>query len=153
MNNEYSVRRMEEKDVEQIVAIEKDTFSQPWSEVDFRKAWKDSHNIYFVVEKGREIIGYCGLWSVVDEGQITNVAIRRDARGQGLATKMMTALLEEGIKEGLTAFTLEVRVGNHSARSVYKKLGFEEAGVRPNFYDHPKEDAVIMWKYMKNVEY
>lgn len=148
MGNEYLIRRMEEKDLFQVAGIEKEIFSMPWSEEELKKAMSNPHNIYFVVDNDSKIIGYCGLWSVLDEGQITNVAIRQECRGAGIGRRMMEALLEEGIKEGLAAFTLEVREGNESARRLYDKLGFQEAGIRPNFYDKPKENAVIMWKYI-----
>lgn len=148
MDQKYSIRRMEEKDLQQVAGIEKEIFSMPWTEEDFKKALNDSHNIYIVVDNGGEITGYCGLWSVLEEGQITNVAIRKDCRGFGVGTSMMEELIRTGMENGLTAFTLEVREGNGSARRLYEKLGFEEAGIRPNFYEKPKENAVIMWKYV-----
>lgn len=139
---------MEMTDLLQVTDIEKGIFSMPWSEEDFRKAMQDPHNIYIVVDNNGKIAGYCGLWSVLDEGQITNVAISEEYRGNGIGTRMMEALIQEGIGEGLSAFTLEVREGNEAARRLYNKIGFNEAGIRPNFYDKPRENAVIMWKYI-----
>ncbi|MDO5294294.1 MAG: ribosomal protein S18-alanine N-acetyltransferase [bacterium] len=149
MNKDYCVRLMKTEDVNQVVAIEVDTFSMPWTKEDFTKALNDPQNIYMVVEKQDEILGYCGLWSVLDEGQITNVAIKKKTQGCGLGYMMMKELIQQGEDKGLTAFTLEVREGNIPARTLYEKIGFESAGVRPNFYDKPKENAVIMWKYRK----
>ncbi|MDO5522029.1 MAG: ribosomal protein S18-alanine N-acetyltransferase [bacterium] len=149
MKKDYCVRVMKTEDVSQVVAIEADTFSMPWSKDDFNKALNDPHNIYVIVEKEQEILGYCGLWSVLDEGQITNVAIKKNTQGCGLGYMIMKELIHLGEEKGLTAFTLEVREGNIPARALYEKLGFESAGVRPNFYDKPKENAVIMWKYQK----
>lgn len=153
MGKDYCVRLMEEKDLEQVIAIEQSIFSMPWSMEDFKKSQNDTHNIYVVVDKESEILGYCGLWSVLDEGQITNVAVKEEARGCGLGYEMMKKLIGIGEERGLTSFTLEVRESNAPARKLYERLGFENAGIRPNFYDKPKENALIMWKYEKNVEY
>ena len=146
------IRFMEKKDVTEVVAIEKSIFSMPWSETDFLNALDHPQNIYIVVEEQGIIQGYCGLWAVLEEGQITNVAIRMEKRGQGYGYQMMEKLLQIGDSRGLEAFTLEVREGNHRARKLYAKLGFEESGIRPNFYDKPKENAVIMWKWKKKDE-
>ncbi|MBE5962390.1 MAG: ribosomal-protein-alanine N-acetyltransferase [Lachnospiraceae bacterium] len=139
------IRRMEERDLSSVVEIENDTFSDPWSYESFRKEAALVNNIYLVVEKEGQIVGYCGLWGIAGEGQITNVAVKQTCRNQRIGEKMMEALLDEGRKAGLTAFTLEVRVGNLFARKLYQKLGFREEGIRKNFYSHPTEDAVIMW--------
>ena len=69
-------------------------------------------------------------------------------RKKGIGEKLFCAFLEEGIKKGMTAFTLEVRAGNKGAVALYEKCGFENVGTRKNFYDNPKEDAIIMWKYI-----
>lgn len=150
MEKDYCIRLMKEEDLDQVAAIEKSIFSMPWTKEDFQKSQKDSQNVYVVVDKEAEILGYCGMWCVLDEGQITNVAVKHEARDQGLGYKMMEALISLGREKGATSFTLEVREGNTPARKLYEKLGFENAGVRPNFYDKPKENAVIMWKYEKN---
>lgn len=80
------------------------------------------------------------------EGNITNVVVAEEARNKGIGTKMLRHLMEEGERNGLGAFTLEVRVSNAPAIHVYEKLGFLSEGIRPNFYEKPAEDAVIMWK-------
>lgn len=139
------IRRMEERDLSSVVEIENETFSDPWSYDSFKKESSLVNNIYLVVEKEGQIAGYCGLWGIAGEGQITNVAVKSSFRNQKIGEKMMQTLLNEGRKAGLEAFTLEVRVGNLFARRLYQKLGFREEGIRKNFYSHPIEDAVIMW--------
>ena len=143
------IRRMQEGDLEQVAALEKAIFSEPWSRKGFEETYQKKENCYLVVEEGGEILAYCGFWSVLDEADICNVAVRGDARRRGLAKAMLKELMEEGRKLGVTAFTLEVRVGNMPAIALYRKLGFESAGVRPGFYTKPKEDALIMWKMQK----
>ena len=83
---------------------------------------------------------------IAGEGNITNVVVTPEARNQGIGTGMLRYLMEEGSREGLTAFTLEVRVSNAAAIHVYEKLGFVSEGIRPGFYEKPTEDAMIFWK-------
>ncbi|BBF44360.1 ribosomal-protein-S18p-alanine acetyltransferase [Lachnospiraceae bacterium KM106-2] len=143
----FYIRPMVEKDLDQVCEIEKTLFSRPWSKNDFFGSINDDSDIYLVVELDEEIVGYCGLWSVLEEGQINNVAIKKEYQSHGLGYKMLDQLIKEGRSKGLTAFTLEVRVSNVKAIRLYQKLGFTEAGVRKNFYEIPKEDALIMWNY------
>ena len=139
-------RRMKEKDLEQVVSIEKDTFSMPWSREDFFNSMNHPSHIYVVACESDIIYGYCGMWGIVGEGQINNVAVKKEFQGKGIGFSLVQFLLEEGYKQGLEAFTLEVRESNLSAIHVYEKVGFENVGIRKNFYDKPKENAVIMWK-------
>ena len=83
--------------------------------------------------------------NIAGEGEITNVVIKEEFRGRGYAYSMMQRLLEEGRKLGVSDFTLEVRVSNTPAIKLYEKLGFKSEGIRPGFYDKPKEDAMILW--------
>lgn len=139
-------RRMEEKDLDQVVVIEKDTFSMPWSREDFLSSINHPSHIYVVASQDNVIYGYCGMWGIVGEGQINNVAVKKEFQGKGIGLSLVQFLLEEGYKQGLEVFTLEVRESNLSAIHVYEKVGFENVGIRKNFYDKPKENAVIMWK-------
>lgn len=140
------IRRMEERDLDQVAAIEKLVFSEPWSRQGFADTYRKKENCYLVAAQDGQVLAYCGLWSVLDEADICNVAVREDARRRGLAEAMLTKLMDEGKKMGVSAFTLEVRVGNAPAIALYHKLGFADAGVRPGFYAKPREDALIMWK-------
>ncbi|WP_238483739.1 ribosomal protein S18-alanine N-acetyltransferase [Anaerosporobacter faecicola] len=143
----FTIRNMQQDDLEQVVAIEQSIFSDPWSV----KAFSDSLNqelcIYLVVEREKEIVGYCGLYVVSDEGQITNVAVKQEYRNAHIATEMLTALINKAKGRGACDFTLEVRQSNTAAIHVYEKLGFQSVGLRKKFYDKPIEDAVIMWLY------
>lgn len=144
---EYQIRALEKKDLLQTVAMEQQIFSEPWSLASFEDTLKRKENIYIVAEaeNNGSILGYCGLWGIAPEGYICNVAVAPEYRRQQIGKAMLTALLEKGKKAGLTAFTLEVRKSNQPAISLYQKLGFEAAGIRKNFYNYPKEDAIIMW--------
>ncbi len=139
------IRKMEERDLSAVSEMECSIFSQPWRKTDFMDSMHNPQNIYLVVEEQGEIAAYCGLWGVADEGQINNVAVKKTFRGRGIGYAMLKALIELGQRQGLGAFTLEVRAGNLSAIALYHKLGFCDAGVRKNFYEAPTEDALIMW--------
>lgn len=139
------IRKMEEQDIRDVVAIEEETFSSPWSAESFIQESKRVNNIYLVVEENEKVIGYCGLWGIAGEGQITNVAVSKENRNRGVGKQMLTRLLELGVEQGLEAFTLEVREGNKGALHLYESLGFLSAGLRKNFYSKPAENAVIMW--------
>ena len=139
------IRKMEERDVCEVVTIEEETFSSPWSAESFIQESKKENNIYLVVEDNEKVIGYCGLWGIAGEGQITNVAVSKENRDRGIGKQMLTRLIELGVEQGLEAFTLEVREGNKRALHLYESLGFTSAGIRKNFYSKPTENAVIMW--------
>lgn len=142
------IRRIEEKDIDQVETIEKDTFSMPWTRKDFFDSVTNANQLYVVAIEENEVLGYCGLWNIAGEGQITNVAVKKNARNQKIGFKMLNYLMEWGIDEEITAFTLEVRESNKPAIHLYEKLGFKVEGIRKNFYEKPQENAVIMWKYI-----
>ena len=140
------IRMLEERDIEAVSEIEADSFSMPWSPSDFADLLKRSYCIYLVAESEGRIVGSAGMTVVCDEGNIDNVVVGRMHRGQGIAQQMLAKLIEIGEAQGIGAFTLEVRVSNAAAIHVYSKAGFVSEGIRPNFYEKPREDAMIMWR-------
>lgn len=141
-----NIRIMEESDIDEVTALEASGFSQPWKRHDFEEILQNPIRTYFVAIEQNQIIGGCLLTEIVGEGEITNVCVKQQFRGQGIATRLMEQLLEYGKKKNLTAFTLEVRAGNISAIRLYQHFGFKTEGIRKNFYEKPIEDAWIMWK-------
>lgn len=141
-----SYRRMKAEDVPTVSRLEEETFSMPWSAESFLHMIDREDAAYFVAEEDGKILGGCGLLLIAGEGNITNVVVAPQARRRGIATGLLTYLLSEGDRAGLNAYTLEVRVSNAAAIGLYEKLGFVSEGIRPNFYEKPREDAVIMWK-------
>lgn len=140
------VRRMQKSDLEQVAEIEKNIFSKPWSYQAFQDSLALSNTIYYVSVFKNEVLGYCGLYRVLNEANITNVAVRSDVRNNGIGYEMLVSLLKCAKAEGIEAVTLEVRKNNHAAIHLYEQLGFQSVGIRKNFYELPTEDAVIMWK-------
>ena len=139
-------RKMTAEDVPFISRLEEETFSMPWSADSFLEMIGKEDARYYVAEEDGRLLGSCGVLMIAGEGNITNVAIAPEARNRGIGTALLRHLLAEGDREGLTAYTLEVRVSNAAAIHVYEKLGFVSAGVRPGFYEKPVEDALIFWK-------
>lgn len=144
----YHIRKMCKSDLEKVTALEAACFSMPWKYRDFEEALTNPHRVYLVAETDdKEIIGGCMLTEIAGEGDISNVAVDKRFRGRHIATALLQRLLEYGKEEyHINAFTLEVRSKNTAAIKLYEKLGFVSEGIRPNFYDKPKDDAVIMWE-------
>lgn len=141
------IRQAEERDIIPMAALDRLCFSMPWSEASFAHEIKENHlAFYLVAEIGEELVGYAGMWLVVDEGHITNVATHPDYRKKGIASAMVTLLIETTKKEGILSHTLEVRASNQNAIDLYAKLGFEAIGIRKNYYEDNHEDAIIMWR-------
>ena len=143
--NMLEIKKMLSEDAAEVAAIERMIFSQPWSEKGFLDSLESPDTLYFVVKVQGVIVGYCGLLQSFEEADITNVAVHPEWRGRGIAYQMLQTLMEQGKTRGIERYTLEVRVSNASAIHVYEKLGFTSVGIRKNFYDMPREDAVIMW--------
>lgn len=139
------IRQMRPDDIDKVYAIECECFSHPWSKEAFLNEINQRLAFYLVVEKDGEVVGFAGVWLILDEGHITNIAIKKAFQGQGLGYLLTAKLLVEIKRKGIHKITLEVRKSNTKARSLYKKLGFVEAGERKNYYSQPTEDGIIMW--------
>lgn len=140
-----TIREMKSEDIDGAYEVEKECFKTPWSKESIEKDFKNnSVSSYFVVEKEREIIGYIGSWIVLNESQITNIAVKKIYRGMKIGEKLLKTVLKEHEKKGVKTFVLEVRTGNEVALNLYKKMGFKIAGKRPKYYTDNKEDAFIM---------
>ncbi|MBQ8547666.1 MAG: ribosomal protein S18-alanine N-acetyltransferase [Lachnospiraceae bacterium] len=146
METTWTTKRMTEEDVAAVAALEAANFSRPWSYEAFLKTLSDENYIVIIAKDADALLGYCVLLCTGEEADITNVCTAPEARGKGVATGMMTALMEEGRSRGVVEFFLEVRESNTPARGLYTKLGFEEIGLRKNYYEEPREHAVLMKK-------
>ena len=138
---------MEERDLTQVCAIEEDTFSMPWSRKAFGETLSYYHTLFLAAEIDGEIAGYCGFYQSLEEAEITNVAVKRQFQRRGIGRKLLLELMRLGKEQGAFAFTLEVRVSNLPAIRLYESLGFVSFGIRPDFYEKPKENALIMWRH------
>ncbi len=137
------IRRMKLDDIQAVADIEKQCFSQPWSEKSFEDSISREDTIFLVCEE-EVITGYIGMYLSFDEASITNVAVLPDFRKKGCGQQLVVAAKEAAKEAGSECIFLEVRVSNTPAISLYKRNGFEELGIRKKFYEHPIEDAIIM---------
>jgi ribosomal-protein-alanine N-acetyltransferase len=139
-------RAMRITDVPEIIAIEREAFTTPWTAEAFMNELTHNHFArYIVMEDQSGIIGYGGMWTIIDEAHVTNIAVRFDRRGMGLGEKLLQHQIANAIEYGMQRMTLEVRVSNDRAQRLYERLGFEPAGIRPGYYSDNNEDALIMW--------
>jgi [ribosomal protein S18]-alanine N-acetyltransferase len=140
------IRFMTVDDLDAVMEIEHSSFSIPWSREAFYNEIEQNHlSTYLVVEDGERVAGYCGVWLVVDEAHITNVAVLPDYRGQGLGEALMQRIMKIAKEVGARVMTLEVRVSNKAAQGLYRKMGFQDGGIRKRYYSDNQEDALVMW--------
>jgi len=140
---------MKAGDLDTVVRIEAGIFSMPWSKDNFASALEVGGSNYLVAELSGVVVGYCGYYSFLEEAEITNVAMLQEYRGNGYAKKMLQELLRRARANYITKVVLEVRYSNESAIALYEKLGFQKIGVRKDFYEQPREDAIIMMLEME----
>ncbi|GGI18452.1 ribosomal protein S18-alanine N-acetyltransferase [Gottfriedia solisilvae] len=146
MISSVAFRQMREEDLNQIMEIEKKSFATPWTyDAFYNELHTNQFAHYVVAEVDQEIIGYCGLWVIIDEGHITNIAILPEYRGNGLGEKLLLAVIDTARELGAETLTLEVRVSNDVAKGLYRKLGFQDGGIRKSYYTDNYEDALVMW--------
>ena len=140
------VRKMEKSDLAAVAGLEQECFSVPWSEKALEQSLNSRDTLFCVCEEAGQIVGYVGMYLAYPEGDIANVAVRKSCRRRGYAQALLTCLFAEAKKLGVTEYTLEVRESNEAAIRLYEKMGFTIEGKRKNFYDQPKENALILWK-------
>lgn len=142
--SEFTIRKMTADDIPAILAVETDVFTTTWSEQAFIDEYNNPLTTYLLLCNSENVIGYAGFWLVVDEAQITNVAIKHDWQGLGLGRELMQALIKEARKLKALSISLEVRASNLVAQNLYISLGFQEVGIRPGYYLDNKETALLM---------
>jgi len=133
----------------QIECLEEQCFSLPWTLDMLRSQLPDGQHVFLAALDGERVLGYVGMMTVLDEGYISNVAVDPTARRQGLGERLIAALLERAEERCLAFVTLEVRESNVPAIALYQKHGFRPVGLRKNYYEQPKENALLMTKFLK----
>lgn len=139
-----AVRTMRQQDVEEVVTLEREIFSQPWSTAGFLDALKLDNTVFLAAEEHGHIVGYIGMYLSVEEGEITNVAVAPRERCRGIGGMLLDEIKKEAGVHSVEKIVLEVRRSNDSAIRLYERSGFTIRGIRKGFYEFPKEDAYIM---------
>ena len=138
--------RLTDDYIDQMMAIENLSFTQPWSKASYLHDLNENPSAYYsgcLYEN--KLIGYAGVWQIMDEGHISNVAVHPDFRGMRIGELLLRDIFCFCMKHGIARVTLEVRKSNLSAQKLYERLGFENAGIRPKYYEDNHEDAYIYW--------
>ena len=137
---------MNENHVSAVAQLEKLCFSDPWSEKSVASELTNPLALWLVAEDNESTVGYVGSQTVLDETDMMNIAVDPDFRRQGIAEMLVNALVEALRVRGSHCLTLEVRASNDPAKQLYEKLGFQQVGIRKNYYRNPREDALILRK-------
>ena len=140
------ITRMTAAHVLQVAALERECFSDPWSQQSVASELSNPLSLWLVWVEDGVVLGYVGSQTVMDETDMMNVAVAPAARRRGIAQKLIEALVQQLQKQGSRCLSLEVRASNAPAIALYGRLGFREVGRRPNYYRHPKEDGLILRK-------
>lgn len=149
MKAEILIRMMSADDIDNVMEVEHNAFSMPWSRRAFEnEMYNNQFAHYLVAEVGGKIVGYCGVWIVIDEAHVTNIAVHSRYRGRKIGQELLANLMELAYTYGGRTMTLEVRETNETARNLYDKFGFVPGGVRKNYYMDNNENAIVMWVNM-----
>jgi ribosomal-protein-alanine N-acetyltransferase len=151
-SDRFSLGRLGSEDLEEVCAIERESFSTPWTRPLFEEELKRPELCFWLAVRdaeapgGGRVAAYGGFWKAVDEAHFTNIAVGARHRRRGLGRRLLRALLDLARAEGCGAATLEVRPSNTAARHLYESEGFSAVALRPHYYADDGEDALILWR-------
>ncbi len=146
------IRAMQLKDVEGVLNVEHLSFAIPWSEAAFQHEVTGNpfSRYYVLTDDADRVLAYAGMWIVIDEAHVTNIAVLPELRGHGWGKKLMQKLVEEADACGVLFMTLEVRVSNVVAQNLYSQFGFKYQTIRSAYYSDNHEDAMVLTKEWEN---
>ncbi len=143
------IRAMTEEDLEEVLRIERLSFPQPWSREAYRREISQPFSVYVVAEDGEGVVGYAGMWVILDEAHLTTLAVDPEKRREGIGERLLAHMEEEARRRGATTMLLEVRPSNRPALALYEKKGFSLWGRRRRYYSDNQEDALLMGKVLQ----
>jgi [ribosomal protein S18]-alanine N-acetyltransferase len=151
MSEPITYRKMTVEDIDGVLKIEEEAFSLPWTRDAFMQEMTTNLHAYYVVAENEDnqIVGFCGMWLVMDESHITNVAVTERVKGQGIGEGLMREAIRVSKEHEVVLMTLEVRASNTIAQNLYRKLEFKNGGIRKGYYSDNLEDALVMWVEFK----
>lgn len=150
---EVVVRHMTFEDIPGVIDIEVLCFPIPWTHHAFRMEMRNKLAVYQVAVIDKKIVAYGGMWLIMEEAHITNIAVHPQYQSRGIGKKIVEALVQEADQRRIQRMTLEVRKSNEVAIQLYKTMGFLVSGIRPGYYHDNGEDAIIMWKEVKETDF
>jgi ribosomal-protein-alanine N-acetyltransferase len=143
--DELRIRALRSTDIDAVVEIEREAFTTPWQADTFVGLLeRDGVELIVMADPSETIVGYAVLWCILDQGELANIAITPTRRGRGLGARLLAHVLAVARERGVETVFLEVRASNQAALELYSRFGFEEVGRRRAYYDHPREDALVM---------
>lgn len=141
----FTIRPLELRDIDAVVAIEREAFTTPWQAETFAGLMdREAVELTVMVDADDEVVGYSVLWCILDQGELANIAITPGWRGSGLGARLLEHVLAVAARRGVEKIFLEVRASNEAALALYRRYGFEQAGRRAGYYEQPREDALVM---------
>ncbi len=141
-----ALRPMTVEDIAHVLEIERTSFRTPWPADAYTHELKENRlATYIVANLEDRLVGYAGMWVILDEAHITTIAVEPEFRGQHIGERLLVGLIDAGVERGARWMTLEVRKSNLTAQALYRKYGFREIGTRKGYYSDNREDAIVMW--------
>ncbi|MCL2703773.1 MAG: ribosomal protein S18-alanine N-acetyltransferase [Defluviitaleaceae bacterium] len=140
---------MEQHHLDAVYAVEKVSFAVPWSLQMLADDLAKPESVYYVALEDGEVVGYGGIWHVINEGHITNIAVAPHKRRRGIGAALLEKIISSAVMLEMVGIQLEVRVGNYDAQRLYMKNGFILERIRKNYYSDTGEDALVLWKRLK----
>ena len=140
-------RALPGESLDEVAGLQHASFTSPWSAdaIGWELRETDVARLYVLEEESGRLLAYCACWVIFDELHINSLAVAPDMRRRGFARKLLDAVFQDVLAEGVTSATLEVRRSNAAALGLYERLGFQVEGVRANYYQRPREDALVLW--------
>ena len=141
-----SLEQMRLEDLSRVLEIEQESFRTPWPRDAYTHELNENRLASYIVARFEgQVVGYAGMWVILDEAHITTIAVDPHYRGQHIGERLLIGLIETALARGARWMTLEVRTSNQTAQALYKKYGFKEIGLRKGYYSDNREDAIVMW--------
>ena len=141
-----TISEMQVEDLDEVLEIERSSFPTPWSaRAVYTELTQNMYARYLVARLGGKLVGYAGMWVVLDEAHVTNIAVDPRYRRRHIGSRLLRELMVRACRQGASRMTLEVRRSNLAAQKLYARHGFRARGVRRGYYSDTREDAIVMW--------
>jgi ribosomal-protein-alanine N-acetyltransferase len=146
ITSQFTIKPMKLEDIGSVLEIEQMSFPTPWPRDAYYHELRENRlACYLVAREFHRIVGYAGMWVILDEAHVTTIAVDPLHRRRRIGERLVVALLDEAMKRGARWVTLEVRKSNLGAQTLYRKYGFKDIGIRKAYYSDNREDAIVMW--------